>query len=173
MIALLALASCAAPGARRELAEPITVEDLQALPSEVNAENARAVARQCLQTHRRSATNVHERYGYAFRERGFVQLASFQQSPERVSRVYVDFAAVQAARSEVFVDTALFRHRVRVELSGPFRRWESVVSPFRAQPDLDAEPATHPIDGLVIVFDNADAATQLIKALQLLSGKPR
>lgn len=167
----LLLGACTVPGARRDLSQAVQPADLEPLPEKVTAENARDVVRQCLQLHRRTDSSVYVRYGYAFRDRGFVQLIEERSEPERVIRVYVDYASVASTASQVFFDTSKLRERIEVTLRGAFRRWEARINPYRAQPDLDAEPATHPQESIVLLFDDASAARKLSEALKALSRK--
>jgi hypothetical protein len=176
VISLTALAACASPRADRDAGEPVTVEDLEALPAAVTPENARQVVRQCLQRHRRAASGVHRRYGYRFSDAGFVQFRYEPQTgsgePARVERVYVDFAAVASAGSETFVDVHAFRETVRVALRGRFRSWSGRVTPFRPSPEPGAEPETRARDTLELDFPASDAAAakRLVEALNLLRG---
>lgn len=171
IVGLLALASCMAP-AWRDLSDPVSVDDRAALPAAVTPENARGVVRRCLQRHRDSATNAHHRYGYAFREGGFVQLyslAGVDRGRELHVRTFVDFAAVDSATSETFVDNTRLRRSFRVILRGTFRRWDARPTPYVTQPEIGSEPGTSAIDSLELVLDEGVAALRLVEALTLLS----
>lgn len=164
--------SCSAPRAR-DLAEPATAEDLLPLPGAVTDGNAHRAVRQALQRHARSASDVHHRYGYAFREGGFVQLYEYNaidRGRPFSARVYVDYAQVSSAAVRVFFDTALLRDRVEVTLRGRLRRWQQPLSPFNPVPELDQEPSTAELGELVLVFDDPPAADALAQALRLLRG---
>ena len=173
VIALAALAGCAGPG-WRDLSEPVTPEDLTALPSEVTLENARAVVRKALQRHAGADSSALRSVGYAFRRHDFVQLRTDRPADgrrDRHMRTYVDYGSLVTAASEVVVDTALLRRRVRVSLEGGLRRWETWVVPTRAAPPLGGEPSRSAVDRLSLDFDDADAAARLVEALRLLSRK--
>lgn len=171
---LAALAACAAPAGARDAGDPVTVEDLMPLPASVTAENARAVVRQCLQRHRRAATDVHRRVGYAFLPEGFVQLAhepaTDRGEPARSSRVRVEYAAVASADTAAFTDLMAFRDRVRVVLRGRFRAWEGVVTPYRPPPPIGEEPFYRDREILELDFpaSEAEAAKRLVEALRAL-----
>ncbi len=170
--ALLALGACAAP-AWRDLSEPVSAEDLAALPSEVTSGNASRVVRRCLQRHRDAATNVHRRYGYAFRPDGFVQLLALPGSPrDRHVRTFVDYARVESVSSETFLDPTRLRRSFRVTLRGSFRRWEAAVSPYEPQPAIGAEPETREVESFELVLDDPDAASRLAEAVALLRRTP-
>ncbi len=175
---LSALAACAPPIARHDAGDPATVEDLAALPAAVTPANARPVVRQCLQRHRRAASDVHSRYAYAFREEGFVQIlhrtAPDRGEKDRVTRTYVDFAALDAVESRVDFDWMMVRDEVSVTLRGQFRVWSSLVTPYRDPPPIGGEPATHETKALVLTYpaSEAEVAKRLVEALQILRGRP-
>ena len=171
---LAGLAACAATAPYRDPGDPVTVDDLAALPAGVAPENARRVVRQCLQRHRRAATDVHRRFSYGFREEGFVQFlhqpADDRGNPARASRVFVDYALVDAASCEIFPDLHAFRETVRVTLRGRLRAWEGRTSPYRPPPDPGAEPWTREREVLELDFpaSEADAARRLVEAILAL-----
>jgi hypothetical protein len=171
---LAVLSACAAPAGARDLGDPVTVEDLMPLPSSVTAENARTVVRQCLQRHRRAATDVHRRVGYAFRPAGFTQLAhqpaTDRGEPARSSRVFVEYAAVASADSRVFTDLMAFRDVVQVMLRGRFQEWDGVVTPYRPPPAAGEEPFLRDRETLELDFpaSEAEAAKRLVEALRTL-----
>jgi hypothetical protein len=169
---VLALASCAAP-AWRDLSDPVTVEDLTALPAEVTPGNARSVARKCLQRHAVSASDVHRRTAYAFRERGFVQLLTLNAMDggrrTRHERTCVDFADLESASSEIRLDPTLLRRRIELTLRGRFRRWETPVTPYTPQPELGAEPSPREETSFLLILDDPDAGARLEAALRLLA----
>jgi hypothetical protein len=169
---LLILAACTVPEARMDYSEPVTVEDMTPLPPKVTVENASQVVRKCLQRHRKDATDVHHRYGYAFFPEGFVQLYRFNPidrgNREKLARVYVSFDQVESIRSQVVYDMAMFRDRYEVRVRGTLRRWEAFYDPYRALPPPGEEPSTHPAEELVLVFKEALTAKRLEEALELL-----
>lgn len=172
VIVAAALAGCSGPG-WRDLSEPPTPDDLTSLPAKVTSENARAVVRKALQRHAGAESNALRSVGYAFRRHGFVQLRTERQADDRRdrhARTYVNYGSLEAPASEVVVDTALLRRRVRVVLTGGLRRWETWVVPTEPAPPLGSEPSRTPVDRLLLDFDDADAASRLVEALRLLSG---
>jgi hypothetical protein len=172
VIAVLALASCAVPPGPPDPSEPLVPDDLVAEPAEVTPENARALARRCLQQHRASRSDAHRRYGYLFRDRGFIQFEwTLDQGRERETRTSVDYALLERVEEAVRFDPTLLRHEVEVVLHGRFRLWEARWDPYRAWPAPDPEPETRPADRLVLRFRDAAAAGRLVRSLRLLSGK--
>jgi len=171
---LAVLAACAAPAGRHDAGDPVTIDDLAPLPPAVNRENARPVVRQCLQRHRRAATDVHRRFAYVFRPEGFVQLlyrpATDGSEPARSGRVFVDYASVSSAAVEVFTDLSALREVVRVTLRGRFREWEGFVTPWRPSPPLGQEPFLRERNTLELDFPSseAEAARRLAEALRVL-----
>lgn len=171
VISLAALAGCAGPG-WRDVSEPATPEDLASLPAKVTADNARDVVRKALQRHAGAESNALRSVGYAFRRHGFVQLRTERPGDgrrDRHVRTYVDYGSLAAPTSEVVLDTALMRRRVRVVVKGDLRRWETSVVPTEPAPPLGAEPSRAPVEALALDFDDADAAVRLVEALRLLS----
>lgn len=171
VIALAALAGCAG-GGWRDLSDPVTPDDLTALPARVTPGTAREVVRKALQRHAGEESGPLRSVGYAFRRHGFVQLRTERHADgrrERHERTYVAYGSLGATASEVVVDTALLRRRVRVTLTGDLRRWETHVVPTEAAPPLGGEPSRRAVDALSLDFDDADAAARLVDALRLLS----
>ncbi len=177
VIVLAGLSACAAPAGARDWSDPVTVEDLMPLPASVTPENARQVVRQCLQRHRRAATDVHRRVGYAFRAEGFVQLrflpATDRGEPARASRVLVDYAAVASAETGIVTDLPAFRDIVRVTLRGRFREWEGMVTPYRPAPGIGEEPSLRDRETLELDYpaSEAEAAKRLVEALRALKAE--
>jgi hypothetical protein len=173
-VAVLLLGSCSAPGAGRDAADPLEPRDLEPFPAAVAADNARDVVRKALQAHRRSASDVHRRTGYVFRDRGFVQLVRDRASSggaESETRIFADYASLSSTASRVVLDTALLRERIEVTLVGRFRAWSARVTPYEPLPDLGAETGVRDRSSMVLVFDDAEAARKLQEALRLLSGR--
>lgn len=171
---LAVLASCAAPAGVREAGDPITLEDLGPLPAAVTPENARQVIRQCLQRHRRAATDAYRRVGYVFRPEGFVQLRFLPPAgggePARAARVEVDYTFVESVGRTIFTDLSTFRDVVRVTVRGRFRRWEGIVTPYRPSPAVGEEPFWREVGTLEVDFpaSEAEAACLLVEALRVL-----
>jgi hypothetical protein len=172
--ALGLIVGCASPAPHRDGGEPVTIEDLAALPAAVTPENARPVVRQCLLRHRRNASDIHRRFAYDFRDEGFVQLyhapATDRGDPARAERVFVDYAAVDSADCGTFTDLHAFRETVRVTLRGRFRSWAGWVTPLRPPPAPGMEPETRERESLDLDFSasEADVAKRLVEALRLL-----
>jgi hypothetical protein len=171
-------AACASPVAHLDAGDPVTIEDLADLPAAVTPENARQVVRQCLQRHRRAASDVHRRYAYAFREGGFVQIlhrtARDRGEKDRVSRLAVDFACIDAVERRTDFDWMMIRDEVRVTLRGRFRSWSSLVTPYRDPPPIGREPTTHDANTLVLTYPPSEAGTarRLVEALRILQPHP-
>lgn len=171
MIVLAALAGCAGTG-WRDLSEPASPADLQAFPDSTTAAGARDVVRKALQRHAGAESNALRSVGYAFRRHGFVQLVTERRADgrrDRHVRTYASFGLLEAPASEVVVDTALLRRRVRVTLRGGLSRWETAVDPVGTAPPLGGEPSRASLETLALDFDDADAAPRLVEALRLLS----
>ncbi|HXX92030.1 MAG TPA: hypothetical protein VEN81_00260 [Planctomycetota bacterium] len=173
--ATLLLAACSEGGGYRELGEPITLDDGLPLPAPVTRENARLVVRRCLQAHRQSSSTPEADTSYAFSESGFVQLIharTLDRSEERVSRIYVAFAAIRSVKAESMFNVTRLRTEYRVVLEGTFRRWEAPVRAFRTLPELGQEPAKAEVPSLILTFDEAPTAKRLSEALSLLATRP-
>jgi hypothetical protein len=171
---LALLSSCAEEAPYRDLAEPLSVEDLQPFPAEVTRENARSVVRRGLQAHRRSNNLPDEQYGYSFGEAGFVQLYHFNPTDrveERAGRTYVDFSRVRSVTTEEYFDFKRLGERFRITLRGSFSKWDSPVRVGQRQPDLGREPSKRECDALLLVLDDPAVAKKLADALILLSGR--
>jgi hypothetical protein len=172
--ALSFLASCAGEGPYRNLAEPISVEDLQPFPAEVTKGNARSVIRRGLQAHRRSNNFPDEEYGYSFGEAGFVQFYHFNPTDrveERARRTFVDYALIRSVTTEEYFDFKRLGGRFRIALRGSFTKWESPVRVGQRQPDLGREPSKRECDVLELVLDDPAVTKKLGDALILLSGR--
>lgn len=170
----LGLGSCSGGALYRDFAEPLTVDDFEPLPTQVTKDNARLVVRKCLQAHRRTSATPDSEYGYAFLEGGFVQLyhvRSLDREEERTARIYMDYGTLEAAVAEPHYNLTRLRDEFRVTLQGMFRKWESHVRSFRAQPNLGAEPSTVPMASLVLVLDDPVVAKRLTEALAILSAR--
>jgi hypothetical protein len=171
---LLLFVSCSTTRSPGDWGEPITIEDLQPLPSDVTNENARLIVRRALQAHRHWNDYPDEAYGYVFRESGFVQIyhrTPVDRSLERVSRTYVDYASIRSAQAEPYFDFQRLKERYRVTLSGTFRRWEAPVVPSRPEPELGREPSLQPVDSLSLALEDPVMAKRLSDALLLLSAR--
>jgi hypothetical protein len=168
------LASCAGEGPYRNLAEPISVEDLQPFPPEVTKENARAVVRRGLQAHRRANNFPDEEYGYWFGKAGFVQFYHFNPTDrveERACRTFVDFTSIRSVTTEEYFDFKRLGERFRISLRGSFTKWEAPVRVGQRQPDLGREPSKRDCDVLDLVLDDPAVAKKLADALVLLSDR--
>ena len=168
------LVCCQTTRSERDLAEPVSIEDLQPLPAELTAANARLVVRRVLQAHRRSNDYPDEGYGYLFRDVGFVQIhhrTPPDRAEGRVSRTFVDYASVRSAQAEPYFDFQRLKERYRVTLSGAFQKWESRSLPSRPEPELGSEPVLREVESLSLVLDDPVMAKQLCDALLLLSAR--
>lgn len=167
-------AACSGGGIYRDLADPIALDDYEAVPAQVTRENARLVVRRCLQAHRRSSATPESECGYAFREAGFVQLCHFRpldREQERASRTYIDYRALSDAKAEPRYNFNRLKEEFRVTLRGTFRKWESHVRAFRVQPDLDSEEDAVAVGCLVLSFDDPAAANRLVQAVNVLASR--
>jgi hypothetical protein len=168
------LEACSGGVIYRDLAEPVTVDDYEPLPSQVTKQNARLVVRKCLQGHRRSSATLDAEYGYAFRDAGFVQLYHFRtldREQERISRSYVDFGALSGASVEPSYNLMRLKQEFRVVLCGRFRKWESAIRSFLPQPDLDIEPSAVELNSLILMLDDPVVAKRLTEALTVFSSR--
>ncbi len=170
--ACLLLAGCAGGGGYKDLSDPLTVEDHEPIPDRVTKENARIVARRCLQAHRRSSATLDSEYAYAFGEGGFVQLHHFRtldRSEERAERVYVPCGAIASVGAEPFFNLSRLREDFRVTLRGTFKKWGGRVRTFREFPELGTESRTVAVESLVLILDDAVVTSRLVQALTVLS----
>jgi hypothetical protein len=174
LLLVAVLTSCSTERPYRDLADPVTLEDLLPLPSQVTMENARRVVRSGLQMHRRANDFPDGQFGYVFREEGFVQI--HHQTPqdraeERVMRTFVDFRSISSVTAEPYFDFQRIRERYRVTLKGSFRSWGAPVLASRAQPEIGQEPTSSLVKTVGLALDDPTAARQLSIALVLLSGR--
>lgn len=171
---LLFLSACSGSGGYRELSDPVTVDDFEPLPAAITKGNARLVIRRCLQIHRRSSATLDSEFGYAFGEGGFVQLyhlRTLDRADERTARVYVGYAAIASVGAEPHYNLMRLREEFRVTLKGAFRKWESHVRSFQAEPDLGAEVGKLDVDSLILTLDDAVVSNRLVQALAILSAR--